>query len=40
MSAKLDDGILARAERLGANAVLPKPFSIADLVESIKKFLG
>lgn len=35
MTAKLDDVILARAEQLGAQAVLPKPFSIPELIRSI-----
>jgi len=39
MSAKLDDRILARAEQLQAQAILPKPFSISDLVQSIKRAL-
>ncbi|MFN6401250.1 MAG: response regulator [Planctomycetota bacterium] len=39
MSAKLDDGIRARAHQLGAQAVLPKPFSISDLIESISRAL-
>jgi CheY-like chemotaxis protein len=35
MSAKLDDSILERARQLEAQAVLPKPFSIPDLIQSI-----
>ena len=39
MSAKLDEGILARAHQLQAPAVLPKPFSIPELVQTIKNAL-
>jgi CheY-like chemotaxis protein len=39
MSAKLDDCIRARAHQLGAQAVLPKPFSISELIESISRAL-
>jgi CheY-like chemotaxis protein len=39
MSAKLDEGILARARQLQAQAVLPKPFSIPELVQTIKNAL-
>lgn len=39
MSAKLDDCIRARAHQLGAQAVLPKPFSISDLIQSISRAL-
>ncbi|MFM7930050.1 MAG: response regulator [Pirellula sp.] len=39
MSAKLDESILARARQLEAQAVLPKPFSIPDLIQSISHAL-
>lgn len=39
MSAKLNEGILARARQLQAQAVLPKPFSIPELVQTIKNAL-
>ena len=39
MSAKLDDTILARAEQLRAQCVLPKPFSITDLLRTIRQLL-
>jgi hypothetical protein len=40
MSAKLDERILERAQNLRASAVLPKPFSVVDLIESMKRLLG
>lgn len=39
MSAKLDDGIIARAEELGAEAILPKPFSLASMLDAVRKLL-
>jgi two-component system response regulator (stage 0 sporulation protein F) len=39
MSAKLDDGIIARAQELGAEAILPKPFSISAMVDAIRRLL-
>jgi DNA-binding response OmpR family regulator len=39
MTAQLDDQILARAQQLQAEQVLPKPFSLAELVASVKRLL-
>jgi DNA-binding response OmpR family regulator len=39
MSAKLDDKIIAKANELGAEAILPKPFSLASLMESVRRLL-
>jgi CheY-like chemotaxis protein len=39
MTAQLDDRILARAHQLQAEQVLPKPFSLAELVASVKRLL-
>jgi DNA-binding response OmpR family regulator len=39
MTAKLDEGIIARANELGAEAILPKPFSLSALVDSIRRLL-
>jgi len=39
MSAQLDDRILAKAQQLHAEHVLPKPFSLADLVSSVRRLL-
>lgn len=39
MSAKLDEGIIARANELGAEAILPKPFSLASVVDAIRRLL-
>lgn len=39
MSAKLDDRILAKAHQLHAEQILPKPFSLAELVSSVRRLL-
>lgn len=39
MTAQLDDGIIARANELGAEAILPKPFSLASLVSAVQTLL-
>jgi CheY-like chemotaxis protein len=39
MTAKLDEGIIARANELGAEAILPKPFSLAAVVEAVRRLL-
>jgi DNA-binding NarL/FixJ family response regulator len=39
MTAKLDEGIIARANELGAEAILPKPFSLSALVDAIRRLL-
>ncbi len=39
MSANVDDSIIARAQALNAEQVLPKPFSLAKLSETIHRLL-
>ena len=39
MSAKLDDGIIARAHELGAEAILPKPFSLSAMLDAVRRLL-
>lgn len=39
MSAKLDASIIAKANALRAEHILPKPFSLSALVESVRRLL-
>jgi DNA-binding NarL/FixJ family response regulator len=39
MSAELNDAIIAKANALQAEQILPKPFTLSALVESVRKLL-